>query len=98
MSAAGSGLRERPTARPLHIDNAEDARRKVLELNEEEEKEHADGSEKRTYGRTPDGTGESAPAPTPAPPTLTRQSSSCRRHTTWFPSFSRRPSPRTCPT
>lgn len=49
--------RQRPSAKPLHLNNSDDARQKVLQLNEEEDKEHRDGGEKRTYGRTPDGTG-----------------------------------------
>jgi phosphatidylethanolamine N-methyltransferase len=49
-------LRERPSAKPLHLDNAEEARQRVLELNEEEDGKQ--GKEKRTYGRTPDGTGK----------------------------------------
>ena len=57
-SADGSRLRERPSAKPLHLNNSDDARKKVLQLNEEEgEQEHKDASQKRTYGRTPDGTG-----------------------------------------
>ena len=55
--ADGSRLRERPSARPLHLHNSDDAKQRVLELNEQEDKVHADGREKRTYGRTPDGTG-----------------------------------------
>ncbi|PSN62282.1 phosphatidylethanolamine N-methyltransferas-like protein [Corynespora cassiicola Philippines] len=54
--ADGSRLRERPSARPLHLHNSDDAKQRVLELNEQEDKVHADGREKRTYGRTPDGT------------------------------------------
>jgi hypothetical protein len=52
-----SQLRERPTARPLHLENSDDARQKVIDLNEDEDKTHIDDGEKRTYGRTPDGTG-----------------------------------------
>lgn len=48
------GLRERASAKPLHIDNAEDARQRVLQLNGEEESKQE--KDKRTYGRTPDGT------------------------------------------
>lgn len=57
LKTAGSRLRERPSAKPLHLRNSDDAKQKVLELNEEEEKEHTDDSGRRTYGRTPDGTG-----------------------------------------
>lgn len=55
--ADGSQLRERPNAKPLHLNNADDAKQKVLQLNDEENKKHkGDASKKRTYGRTPDGT------------------------------------------
>lgn len=58
--ADGSQLRERPSAKPLRFDNADDAKQKVLQLNEEEDKKHkGDDDRKRTYGRTPDGTGMS---------------------------------------
>jgi phosphatidylethanolamine N-methyltransferase len=57
QDAESNQLRERPSAKPLHLQNSDDARQKVLQLNEEEGKEHAEGGEKRTYGRTPDGTG-----------------------------------------
>lgn len=58
--ADGSQLRERPNAKPLHLNNADDAKQKVLQLNDEENKKHkGDASKKRTYGRTPDGTGMS---------------------------------------
>ena len=52
-------LRERPSAKPLHLNNADDAKQKVLELNDQEDKNHKDDNKKRTYGRTPDGTGMS---------------------------------------
>lgn len=58
-SADDSQLRERPSAKPLHLNNADDAKQKVLELNDHEDKNHKDDSKKRTYGRTPDGTGTS---------------------------------------
>lgn len=35
-----------------------DARRKVLELNQAEEDSNKDEKDKRTYGRTPNGTGK----------------------------------------
>jgi phosphatidylethanolamine N-methyltransferase len=57
--ADGGQLRERPSAKPIHLRNSHDAKDRVLELNEQEDKEHKDREEKkRTYGRTPDGTGE----------------------------------------
>ena len=39
-------------------DGSADARKKVLELNSAEHMNGKDGKDKRTYGRTPDGTGE----------------------------------------
>jgi hypothetical protein len=57
--AGDSQLRERPSAKPLHLNNADDAKQKVLELNDQEDKNQKDDSKKRTYGRTPDGTGMS---------------------------------------
>jgi phosphatidylethanolamine N-methyltransferase len=56
--ADGSHLRERPSAKPLHLHNSEDAKNRVLELNEEEEKAKKDDESKKTFGRTPDGTGK----------------------------------------
>jgi phosphatidylethanolamine N-methyltransferase len=59
-TADSNQLRERPNAKPLHVNNAHDAKQKVLQLNEQEDKKHkGDASKKRTYGRTPDGTGMS---------------------------------------
>lgn len=52
----GSNLRERPSAKPLHLHNSDDAKQKVLDLNEQEASKPEPGSQ-RTYGRTPDGTG-----------------------------------------
>ncbi|KAH7130120.1 phospholipid methyltransferase-domain-containing protein [Dendryphion nanum] len=51
-----SRLRETPSAKLKHLVNSDDARQRVLELNEEEERGNKHGGEKRTYGRTPDGT------------------------------------------
>ncbi|KAG9378388.1 Phosphatidylethanolamine N-methyltransferase [Pyrenophora tritici-repentis] len=57
LKADGSQLRERPSAKPLHLNNSDDAKQKVLKLNDQEDKDHKnDESKKRTYGRTPDGT------------------------------------------
>jgi phosphatidylethanolamine N-methyltransferase len=56
--ADGSHLRERPSVKPLHLHNSDDAKKKVLELNQEEEKDKKDDESKKTYGRTPDGTGK----------------------------------------
>jgi phosphatidylethanolamine N-methyltransferase len=55
-SIGGGGVRERPAAKPLHLHGSDDARQKVIDLNEQEAKDHEHGP-KRTYGRTPDGTG-----------------------------------------
>jgi|TARA_R110002003_G_scaffold1264_3_gene22803 hypothetical protein len=55
--ADGSQLRERLSAKPQHLRNADDAKRKVLELNDHEDKSKKDEQDKRTFGRTPDGTG-----------------------------------------
>ena len=57
VNAEGSRRRDLPSAKPLHLHNSDDARQKVLELNEEEDKGRDNGRQKRTYGRTPDGTG-----------------------------------------
>ncbi|KAL5115096.1 phosphatidylethanolamine N-methyltransferase [Pleosporales sp. CAS-2024a] len=54
-TANGSRLRERPSAKPLHLASPEDARQKVLELNSQEE-DDKHGEKRKTYGRTPDGT------------------------------------------
>lgn len=55
--ADGSQLRERPSAKPLHLYNSEDAKHKVLELNQEEE-DNKHEEKRKTFGRTPDGTGK----------------------------------------
>lgn len=56
-----SGLRERLSSKPdapvqaLSVETAQDA---VEQLNREEANENKDEKEKKTYGRTSDGTGE----------------------------------------
>jgi hypothetical protein len=55
-SADGSRQRKRPSATPLHLHSSDDAKQRVLELNEQEDAK--DDKEKRTYGRTPDGQGK----------------------------------------
>ena len=35
-------LRERPSAKPLHLNNADDAKQKVLELNDQDDKNPKD--------------------------------------------------------
>lgn len=42
---------------PIHADTEEDARKTVLELNALEEKEAKDEKDRKTFGRTLDGTG-----------------------------------------
>jgi phosphatidylethanolamine N-methyltransferase len=54
--ADGSQMRERPSVKPLHLRNPEDAKQKVLELNQGEE-DNNNEEKRKTYGRTPDGTG-----------------------------------------
>jgi phosphatidylethanolamine N-methyltransferase len=56
-NADGSQLRERSSAKPLQLHNPEDAKQKVLDLNNQEEKDGKCAESRRTYGRTPDGTG-----------------------------------------
>ncbi|KAF2845452.1 phosphatidylethanolamine N-methyltransferas-like protein [Plenodomus tracheiphilus IPT5] len=55
-NADGSQVRERPSAKPLHLHNSDDAKQRVLELNDQEDRDHKNDDRKRTYGRTPDGT------------------------------------------
>ncbi len=56
-----SGLRERLPQQPdapikaIDVDTAQDA---VKKLNEDQQRDGKDEKEKKTYGRTPDGTGE----------------------------------------
>jgi phosphatidylethanolamine N-methyltransferase len=57
--ADGGQLRERLTAKPLQMPDSDSAKLKVLELNEQEDRK--DEHEKKTYGRTPDGTGKCLP-------------------------------------
>lgn len=42
---------------PIHANTEEDARQAVLQLNALEEKSAKDEKDRKTYGRTPDGTG-----------------------------------------
>ena len=49
------GLRERN--KPVRTNTAEDARKAVLELNAVEERANKNEDDKKTFGRTPDGTG-----------------------------------------
>lgn len=56
-----SGLRERlpkQTDAPLQAESVETAQDVVKQLNRQEEEQGKDEKEKKTYGRTPDGTGE----------------------------------------
>ena len=55
-----SGIRNRPSKSPeapLHAESAETAQDAVKALNEQEAKQDKDEKEKKTFGRTPDGTG-----------------------------------------
>jgi len=54
LEADSSQLRERPSAKPLHMHDPDAAKQKVLQLNELEDGKSE--REKKTYGRTPDGT------------------------------------------
>jgi hypothetical protein len=106
--ADDSQLRERPSVKPLHLDNPGDAKQKVLELNKQEEKDGKDEDKKKTYGRVPDGTGKLPSMRTTLEIsdvlpnvnfllTQPRQFSSCPRLTTWSRSSFRLRNPRTCP-
>ena len=59
--ADASGLRERLSKKPdapvkaLSVETAQDA---VKQLNDQEQKDDKEEKDKKTYGRTPDGTGE----------------------------------------
>lgn len=50
------GLRQRNV--PIRAGSVEDARKAVLQLNALEDKTDKVDSEKKTFGRTPDGTGK----------------------------------------
>ena len=55
--AGKEGLRQRNA--PLQANTSEEARQTVLELNAlEEQKGSQDEKDKKTFGRTPDGTGK----------------------------------------
>ena len=55
---ANGSLHERLSAKPSQLHNADSAKEKVLALNAQEDRDHKDDhGTKRTYGRTPDGTG-----------------------------------------
>lgn len=58
FKADDSHLRGRPSAKSLPLHNSNDAKQRVLELNDQEDKSSKDQRAKRTYGRTPDGTGK----------------------------------------
>lgn len=56
-----SSLRERLPRNPdtpQKAESVETAQHAVQQLNEQEQKEDKDEAEKKTFGRTPDGTGE----------------------------------------
>ena len=52
------GLRQRNI--PVQAPSSEEARQAVLDLNALEDKNEEKGADKKTFGRTPDGTGELA--------------------------------------
>ena len=56
--ADGDRLRGRLSAKSHPLHNVDDAKHKVLELNDQEDRDRNDDKQKRTYGRTPDGTGK----------------------------------------
>lgn len=58
VNADNSHLRERPSVKPLHLHRPDDAKERVLKLNSQEEAENKSEGDRRTYGRTKDGTGE----------------------------------------
>ncbi len=55
-TAVGSQLRGRSSAKPLDAHDPDTAQQRVLELNNQDDGDKS-GAQKRTYGRTPDGTG-----------------------------------------
>ena len=68
-----SGLRERLPQnpdRPQKADSVETAQKTVQQLNEQEAKGNKDEKDKKTYGRTLDGTGEYSAYSRPAGPGL----------------------------
>jgi hypothetical protein len=100
--ADGGQLRERPSAKPLHLHNSHDAKQKVLDLNDREDKSNKDDKLKRTYGRTPDGTGirlmQSVALSSHSLVTnIPVQFLLCRRPTTWSRSCFRPRNQRTYP-
>jgi hypothetical protein len=68
------GLRERLPQKPdvpQKAESVETAQEAVHQLNEEEKKKGQDEKTTRTYGRTPDGTGEYSTYSRPARPACT---------------------------
>ena len=57
VNSATEGLRKRPNA-PIRAATQGEARQAVLQLNALEEKSAKDEKDKKTFGRTPDGTGK----------------------------------------
>ena len=57
VESATEGLRNRPNA-PIRAATRQDAREAVLQLNAMEENSAKEEKDKKTFGRTPDGTGK----------------------------------------
>lgn len=55
--SAAEGLRKRNA--PIHANTQQEARQAVLDLNAAEEKSNKQEQDRKTFGRTPDGTGTS---------------------------------------
>ena len=78
------GLRERNV--PVHAATEEDARKTVLELNAQEERTQKDEENRKTYGRTPGGIGQS-PLELQLPMRLVSSLSSSIFHTLLDPEY-----------
>lgn len=59
--SAAEGLRQRNA--PIQANTSEEARQTVLDLNAAEENSDKLEKDRKTFGRTPDGTGTSEPLP-----------------------------------
>ena len=80
--SAAEGLRQRNA--PLRANTSEEARQTVLDLNAAEETSDKLEKDRKTFGRTPDGTGTSTPCDPSSSDLLTSsQSSLCLSHMTW---------------
>ena len=97
VGAAAESLRKRNT--PIRANSREDARRAVIELNALEEKE-VNEEDRKTFGRTPGGTGEYSlnTVNTLLLALNISQSSLFPTLMTWFRNYYLPQSPRTCQT